>query len=110
LPTTTVALPAAAAAASHVLLLLLLLLLVLLLSLPLPRRSALLALLLFVNPLYFALILTGEMRAIASRRAVIGGCCAAPLVLFLPAGWALLAAGLLGGTLAFLWGERHGRR
>jgi predicted branched-subunit amino acid permease len=73
-------------------------------------QGPVLALLLFVNPLYFALILAGEMRAPPSRRAVIGGCCAAPLVLVLPGAWALLAAGLVGGTLAFLWGERHGRR
>lgn len=70
----------------------------------------LLALLLLVNPLYFALILAGEMRAAPARRAVIGGCCAAPLALLLPAAWALLAAGLIGGTLAFLWGERRGGR
>lgn len=73
-------------------------------------QGPLLALLLFVNPLYFALILAGEMRAVTSRRAVIGGCCAAPLALVLPTAWALLAAGLIGGTLAFLWGERLGRR
>eukprot|EP01031_Cornospumella_fuschlensis_P005927 gene5927-7369_t len=46
-------------------------------------QGPVLALLLFVNPLYFGLILAGEMRAPPSRRAVIGGCCAAPLVLVL---------------------------
>jgi len=69
-----------------------------------------LAALLFVNPLYFALLLAGETRAAPSRRAVIGGLCAAPLVLLLPPAWALLGAGLVGGTLAFWWGERLGRR
>lgn len=73
-------------------------------------RGPVLALLLLVNPLYFTLILAGEMRAPGARRAVLGGCCAAPLVLVLPAAWALLAAGLVGGTLAFLWGERRGGR
>lgn len=72
--------------------------------------GAFLALLLLVNPLYFALILVSEMRAAPGRRAVIGGCCAAPLVLLLPSAWALLAAGLIGGTLAFLWGERRAGR
>lgn len=76
---------------------------------PLVRGPAL-ALLLLVNPLYFALILAGDMRAAPTRRAVIAGCCAAPLALWLPAAWGLLAAGLLGGTLAFLWGERRERR
>lgn len=69
-----------------------------------------LAALLFVNPLYFALLLAGETRAAPSRWAVIGGLCATPLVLLLPPAWALLGAGVVGGTLAFLWGERRGRR
>jgi len=69
-----------------------------------------LAALLFVNPLYFALILAGETRAAASRRAMIGGLCAAPLVLLLPPAWALLGAGVVGGTLAFLWGQASDRR
>ncbi|UPY37790.1 AzlC family ABC transporter permease [Sediminicoccus sp. KRV36] len=73
-------------------------------------QGGVLAALLFVNPLYFALILAGEMRSAPARRAVLGGVCAAPLALFLPAAWALLGAGLLGGTLAFLWGEWRGRR
>ena len=42
-----------------------------------------------------------------TRRAVIGGALASPLVLLLPAAWGLLAAGLIGGTLAFLWGARR---
>ena len=64
--------------------------------------------LLFVNPVYFALILAGEARAAPARRAVIGGLCAAPLVLLLPPAWALRGAGLVGGTLAFLWNQRKG--
>ena len=73
-------------------------------------QGRVLAALLFVNPLYFALLLAGETRATPSRRAVIGGLCAAPLVLLLPPAWALLGAGVVGGTLAFWWGERRGRR
>lgn len=69
-----------------------------------------LAALLFVNPVYFGLILAGEARAAPARRAIIGGLCATPLVLLLPAAWALLGAGLVGGTLAFLWGQRLERR
>lgn len=69
----------------------------------------LLALLVFTNPLYFGLVLAAERRLPAARRAVLGGVLASPLVLLLPAAWGLLAAGLLGGSLAFWLGQRHGR-
>ena len=70
---------------------------------------AALAALLFANPLYFALLLAAGMGAPASRRAVLAGALAAPVGLLLPPAWALLGAGLLGGTLAFLAGRRRGR-
>ena len=66
---------------------------------------AALAALLFANPLYFALLLAAGMRVPPSRRAVLGGALAAPVALLLPPAWALLGAGLLGGTLAFLLGR-----
>ena len=69
---------------------------------------ALLAALLFANPLYFALLLAAGLEAPESRRAVLAGALAAPVGLLLPPAWALLGAGLLGGTLAFLAG-RGGR-
>lgn len=69
-----------------------------------------LAALLFVNPLYFGTILAGDARFAPARRAVLCGAAATPLVLLLPASWALLGAGLVGGTVAFLWGRRVGRR
>ncbi|MCB4823966.1 AzlC family ABC transporter permease [Roseicella aerolata] len=68
--------------------------------------APLLAALLFANPLYFALLLAAELRLPASRRAILAGIAAAPLALLLPPAWGLLAAGLAGGTLAFLWGRR----
>lgn len=70
----------------------------------------LLAALLFANPLYFALLLAAELRGGAGRRAILAGIAAAPLAFLLPAAWGLLAAGLAGGTVAFLWGRRWGRR
>ena len=70
----------------------------------------LLALLVFTNPLYFGLLLLADRRLPAARRALLGGALASPLVLVLPAAWGLLVAGLLGGSLAFWWGERVGRR
>jgi predicted branched-subunit amino acid permease len=66
------------------------------------------AALLFTNPLYFALLLAAGIKHPPSRQAVLGGVVAAPLALWLPASWGLLAAGVAGGTLAFLWGRRHG--
>jgi len=69
-----------------------------------------LAALLFINPLYFGTILAGETRLAPARRAVICGAMATPLVVLLPPSWALLGAGLVGGTVAFLWGQRGERR
>lgn len=69
---------------------------------------AILAALLFANPLYFALLLAAGMGVPASRRAVLAGALAAPVGLLLPPAWALLGAGLLGGTAAFLAGRGRG--
>lgn len=68
-----------------------------------------LALLLLVNPLYFGAILAGEARRPFGRAAVVAGALAAPLVPLLPSSWGLLAAGLLGGTAAFVLSGRRGR-
>lgn len=66
------------------------------------------AALLFVNPLYYALLLAADLDRPAPRRAVIAGVAAAPLALVLPPSWALLGAGLVGGTIAFMLGQRRG--
>jgi predicted branched-subunit amino acid permease len=68
-----------------------------------------LAALLFVNPLYFGLIIASELRQGFARRAILLGVAAAPLAFVLPSAWALLGAGLVGGTLAFQWGLRERR-
>lgn len=68
------------------------------------------AALLFVNPLYYALLLAADLDRPAPRRAVLCGAGAASLALVLPSSVALLAAGLAGGTMAFLLGRRDGRR
>lgn len=65
-----------------------------------------LALLLLVNPLYFGVILAGEAQRPFGRGAVVAGVLAAPLVPLLPSSWGLLAAGVLGGTAAFLLSRR----
>ncbi len=68
--------------------------------------TALRAALLFTNPLYFALLLAADLGRPGVRGAVIGGALAAPLALWLGPAWGLLAAGLVGGTGAFLVGRR----
>jgi predicted branched-subunit amino acid permease len=66
------------------------------------------AALLFVNPLYYALLLATDLDRPAPRRAVLCGAAAAGLAVVLPASVALLAAGLAGGTVAYLLGRRRG--
>jgi predicted branched-subunit amino acid permease len=64
------------------------------------------AALLFANPLYFALLLAADLGRPGVRGAVIGGAVAAPLAIPLGPAWGLLAAGVIGGTVAFLVGRR----
>lgn len=68
---------------------------------------ALRAALVFTNPFYFALLLAGDLGRPGVRWAVIGGAAAAPLAIWLGPAWGLLAAGLAGGTAAFLWEQRR---
>ncbi len=68
------------------------------------------AALLFVNPLYYALLLSADLDKPAPRRAVLCGAAAATLAFVLPSAMALLGAGLLGGTAAFLMGRRRAAR
>lgn len=68
------------------------------------------AALLFVNPLYYALLLAADLDRAPPRRAVLCGAAAASLALLLPPSLALLAAGLAGGSAAFLLGRRRGAR
>jgi predicted branched-subunit amino acid permease len=68
------------------------------------------AALLFVNPLYYALLLAADVNKPAPRRAILCGAAAAGLTFILPASMGLLAAGIIGGTAAFLWGRKRGSR
>jgi len=65
------------------------------------------AALLFVNPLYYALLLATGLREAAPRRAILCGAAAAAFALVLPPSMTLLAAGIVGGTMAFLMGRRR---
>ena len=64
---------------------------------------ALLAALLFTNPLYFCLLLAADAARPGVAPAILGGVMAAPLAWWIGGAWGLPIAGLIGGTLAFLW-------
>jgi predicted branched-subunit amino acid permease len=57
--------------------------------------------LVFLNPVYFILILGGEVRHRQGVLALLCGALAGPLMQLVTPQWGLLAAGLLGGTVAF---------
>jgi predicted branched-subunit amino acid permease len=57
--------------------------------------------LVFLNPVYFILILGGEVRHRQSVLALLCGAFAGPLMQLLTPQWGLLAAGVIGGTVAF---------
>lgn len=69
-------------------------------SVPAPVSAALV----FTTPLYFILSLVISSQSRADMAAIVLGCCLAPLLYLVVPGFDLLAAGLIGGTLAYLWG------
>ncbi len=58
--------------------------------------------LVFVGPLYFVLILTGETRTLHGVVALAFGAIAGPLVYLAAPQWSVLLGGLIGGTLAWV--------
>jgi predicted branched-subunit amino acid permease len=58
--------------------------------------------LVFLNPLYFMLVLIADLRSRARLLAIVFGGVAGPLLHLLDPDWGLLATGLLAGTAAFL--------
>ena len=65
---------------------------------------------LFLAPVYFLVILIGDLR---TRLAAVSVCCGAvmgPMMYVLSPQWSVIAAGVIGGTLAYLTqGRRYGR-
>lgn len=62
------------------------------------------AALVFTTPLYFILSLIISARIRMDMAAIVLGCGLAPLLYLVFPGFDLLATGLIGGTLAYLWG------
>jgi predicted branched-subunit amino acid permease len=66
--------------------------------------------LVFVGPLYFLLILSGETRTRHGIVALACGAVVGPLIHLLAPQWSVMLGGLVGGTIAWLMvrGPRHG--
>lgn len=67
--------------------------------------------LVFLNPIYFMLVLTADLRDRARLRAMLLGVLMGPPMHLLSPGYGLLITGVLAGTLAYLpelWRRRHG--
>jgi predicted branched-subunit amino acid permease len=62
------------------------------------------AALIFTTPLYFILSLVISSQTRMDVAAVVLGCALAPLLYLLVPGFDLLATGVIGGTLAYVWG------
>jgi predicted branched-subunit amino acid permease len=58
--------------------------------------------LVFLTPIYFILILGGEVRQRLGVLSLLCGAIAGPLMQLVTPQWGLLVAGVLGGTIAFL--------
>jgi len=61
-----------------------------------------------VNPVYFFCMMIGAMKNIKISIAVIGGTILGPVVYLFSTEWAILFAGLIAGTVAFLFGGKNG--
>ena len=63
-----------------------------------------------VNPVYFFCMMIGAMKNISISIAVVGGTVLGPIVYLFSAEWAILYAGLIAGTIAFLFGDKNGSK
>ena len=62
-----------------------------------------------VNPVYFFCMMIGAMKNLSISIAVIGGTVLGPVIYLFSTEWALLFAGLIAGTIAFLFGGKNGK-
>ena len=64
----------------------------------------------FMNPLYFLLILTGETRHTLGRLSLVAGAITGPVAYTLAPQWSVIAAGVVGGSTAYLLHRLRRRR
>ena len=62
-----------------------------------------------VNPVYFFCMMIGAMKNLSISIAVIGGTVLGPVIYLFSTEWALLFAGLIAGTIAFLFEGKNGK-
>ena len=62
-----------------------------------------------VNPIYFFCMMIGAMKNIAISISVILGTTLGPVIYLFSTEWSLLFAGLIAGTVAYLFGEKDGK-
>jgi predicted branched-subunit amino acid permease len=55
----------------------------------------------FLNPIYFVVLLLGELRSGLAALALVCGAIAGPLLHFVDPQWSVLLAGIVGGTAAY---------
>ena len=61
-----------------------------------------------VNPVYFFCMMIGAMKNLSISISVILGTILGPLIFLISNEWSLLFAGLIAGTLAFVFGKKNG--
>ena len=61
-----------------------------------------------VNPIYFFCMMIGVMKNLAVSISVILGTILGPVIYIFSSEWSLLFAGLIAGSVAFLFGEKNG--
>ena len=62
-----------------------------------------------VNPIYFFCMMIGAMKNIAVSISVILGTILGPVIYLFSTEWSLLFAGLIAGTIGYLFGEKDGK-
>ena len=62
-----------------------------------------------VNPIYFFCMMIGAMKNLAVSISVILGTTLGPVIYLFSTEWSLLFAGLIAGTVAYLFGEKDGK-
>ena len=62
-----------------------------------------------VNPVYFFCMMIGAMKNLSISISIILGTVLGPTIYLISVEWALLFAGLIAGTIAFLFGGSNGK-